>query len=459
MAGSDDWQKKYKGLAKELEQAEEYTSRLLEQFKMILVQLGLALKGQDATLDKVLQNLVRSVDSIEVRQLRAYAREIEDRVVSLEQSSNEMDVFFAQSDSPDLIEQNTDLADSRSFEVVAISSRLLEVLQLLRIPKEHNPRVHTLISKLESNLDLTDLPPILDELIKLMRLAGMNLGEDFEDYLLNLNKQLLYVQNFLTENQQEELKATQRHSDLDRAVRRDVSDINHAVKQSTDLAQLKQSVSLQLTSIIKSMDEHKKAEEMREQCLKQRYDELLGKVSQMEQEAEQVKHRIEEEQLKARTDPLTGLPNRYAYDRHILNELERWERYKVVFSLCVADLDFFKQVNDEYGHLAGDKVLRLMARILEKNLRKIDIVTRFGGEEFVIIMPSTDGASATQAVEKVRKVIEESPFNFQGKPVRITMSFGVTEVKTGDTPDEIFSRADRMLYHAKESGRNKALLG
>lgn len=459
MAGSDDWQKKYKVLTKELEQAEEYTSRLLEQFKIILMQLGLVLKGQDATLDKVLQNLVRSIDSIEVRQLRAYAREIEDRVVSLEQSPCEMNDFFVQADVPDLMGHHEDLAESCPFELAAISSRLLEVLQLLRVPKEHNPLVHKLIAKLELNFNFIDLPFVLEELVTLMRLSGLNLGEDFEDYLLNLNKQLLYVQNFLTENQQEELKATQRHSDLDLAVRRDVSDIDLTVKQSTDLAQLKQSVSLQLASIIKSMDEHKKAEEMREQSLKQRYEVLLGKVSQMEQEAEQVKHRIEEEQLKARTDPLTGLPNRYAYDRHILDELERWERYNELFSLCVADLDFFKQVNDEYGHLAGDKVLRLMARILEKNLRKVDIVTRFGGEEFVIIMPSTDGVSATQAVEKVRKVIEKSPFNFQGKPVRITMSFGVTEVKKGDTPDEIFSRADRMLYHAKESGRNKALLG
>lgn len=459
MAGSDDWQNKYKVLTKDLQQAEEYSSRLIEQFKVILTQLGLAIKGRDRDLDRVIQNLIDSIDSIEVRHLRAYARQIEDRVTSLDVSCAPEQNHAAKVDASIATALYADIADSRPYEVVAIASRLLEVLQLLRIPKEHNHLLHALISRLESVDTLEVLPDILDDLIKLMRLAGMNLGEDFEDYLLNLNQQLLYVQNYLTENQQEELKATRRQSALDRAVRKDVSEINHSVKQSTDLNELKKSVSLQLASIVKSMDEHKKTEEAREQCLKQRYDALLSKVAQMEQEAEQVKHRIEEEQLKARTDPLTGLPNRYAYDRHIINELERWDRYQVAFSLCVGDLDYFKQVNDEYGHLAGDKVLRLMARILQINLRKIDIVTRFGGEEFVIIMPSTDGASATRAVEKLRKVIEESPFNFQGKPVRITMSFGVTEVKPGDTPDDVFSRADRMLYHAKESGRNKVLLG
>ena len=459
MADSGDWQKKYKILSKELEQAEEYNSRLLEQLKSILEQLTLVLKGRDVELDAALQGLVSSMDSIEVRKLRTYAKDIETRVTALTLEPVIAAETLSHSIDASVTELSEDLSDSRDMEIVAITVRLLEVLQLLRIPNEHSHHLHSLIAELESNPSLSQLPTILDDLIKLMRLAGMNLGEDFEDYLLSLNQQLSYVQNFLTENQKEELRASQRNSELDKSVRQDVLKINHTVKQSTDIVELKQAVSRQLASIINSMDKHKKSEESREECLKQRYEELLGKVAQMEKEAEQVKHRIEEEQLKARTDPLTGLPNRYAYDRHIITELERWERYQVVFSLCVADLDFFKQVNDDYGHLAGDKVLRLMARILQQNLRKIDIVTRFGGEEFVVIMPSTDGTSASHAVEKVRKVIEESPFNFQGKPVRITMSFGVTEVRPGDTPDEIFSRADRMLYRAKETGRNKALLG
>lgn len=459
MAGSDDWQKKHKILSKELEQAEEYTSRLLEQLKIILTHLSSALKGQDKSLDVILSDLLVSIDSIEVRRLRGFAREIEKRISALEASAECSSEALSLDTVLPAEEESQDLADTREFELVAISTKLLEVLQLLRIPSEHAQSVHQLFAKLEAGPSAGELPDVLDDLIKLMRLAGMNLGEDFEDYLLSLNQQLTYVQRFLSENQQEELEASQRHCDLDKSVRKNVFEINQAVKQSNDIVQLKQSVSRQLASIIKSMDVHKKSEEQRETHLKQRYQELLSKVSEMEKEAEQVKHRIEEEQLKARTDPLTGLPNRYAYDRSILNEIERWERYQVVFSLCVADLDFFKQVNDDYGHLAGDKVLRLMARILQKHLRKIDIVARFGGEEFVIIMPSTDGPSATQAVEKVRKVIEESPFNFQGKPVRITMSFGVSEVQAGDTPEELFSRADRMLYHAKETGRNKALLG
>lgn len=515
MADSEDWRKKYKILAKELEQSEQYSQRLLEQLKNVLSQLSLGLQGQDSVLDQALRSLLANLDTIEVRALRNLTREIEKRIRLLDTSRansvrqlvdllqqwssliekqdvngefNQLLVEYndkleskaeLQYEIPGLLRKlldyqkhllltvdpqeraqlSNDLSDNRELIVTAISGRLLDLVQLLRVPCEFTARVHELIGQLEANPPSEKLPGILDNLVKLVRLSGMNMGEDFEDYLLSLNQQLAYVQTFLTESHDDEVKASKRHNLLDKTVRHDVQLINRTVKQSTDIHELKSVVSRQLISIVKAMDEHKKSEEVREARLTARYQDLLQKVSQMEKEADLVKHRIEEEQLKARTDPLTGLPNRYAYDRHILNELERWERYQTVFTLCVADLDLFKQVNDEYGHLAGDKVLRLMARILQQNLRNIDLVTRFGGEEFVIIMPSTDGASAVTAIEKVRKVIETSPFNFQSKPVRITMSFGVTEVQPGDTPESMFSRADKMLYLAKDTGRNKTLLG
>jgi diguanylate cyclase len=515
MAESEDWRKKYKILAKELEQTEEYSGRLLEQLKNVLSQLSLGLQGQDSELDESLRALLSKLDTIEVRTLRNLTREIEKRIRVLDATRSNsvrqlVDILRQWSgliekqdvngefnqllpeynhqlessaehlyEIPGLLrklleyqkhllltvtpeeraEISNDLADNREFIVTAISGRLLDLVQLLRVPCEHASKVHELIGQLEANPASEKLPDILDNLVKLIRLSGMNMGEDFEDYLLSLNQQLAYVQTFLNESHDDELQASKRHNLLDKTVRHDVHQINRTVKQSTDINELKSAVSRQLVSIVRAMDEHKKSEEAREAKLTARYQDLLQKVAQMEKEADLVKHRIEEEQLKARTDPLTGLPNRYAYDRHILNELERWERYQTVFTLCVADLDLFKQVNDEYGHLAGDKVLRLMARILQQNLRNIDLVTRFGGEEFVIIMPSTDGPSAITAIEKVRKVIEESPFNFQSKPVRITMSFGVTEVQPGDTPETMFSRADKMLYQAKDTGRNRTLLG
>nr|WP_232349172.1 GGDEF domain-containing protein [Neptunomonas qingdaonensis] len=168
---------------------------------------------------------------------------------------------------------------------------------------------------------------------------------------------------------------------------------------------------------------------------------------------------MEEERLKARTDALTGLPNRAAYDDHLEKEFERWARYQQGFSVAVGDLDFFKRINDTYGHLAGDKVLRLISRVLTKNLRGSDFVARFGGEEFVILMPSTQAEEGAKAIEKLRESISKSPFNFHGQPVTITMSFGVTETRESDTKDGLFARADAALYKAKQEGRNRVCIG
>ena len=179
------------------------------------------------------------------------------------------------------------------------------------------------------------------------------------------------------------------------------------------------------------MDSFKKKEEEREHRLQDRYEDLIGKVEEMEQETRKVKAHMEEERLRARTDPLTGLPNRAAYDEHIEQEYERWSRYRTAFAVVVADLDLFKKVNDSFGHLAGDKVLRLVAKVITKNIRVTDFVARYGGEEFVIILPSTGTAEAELAMDKLRQSLEKSPFNFHGKPVGITMSFGVTEIKRG----------------------------
>ena len=125
----------------------------------------------------------------------------------------------------------------------------------------------------------------------------------------------------------------------------------------------------------------------------------------------------------------------------------------------MGDLDHFKLVNDNYGHLAGDKVLTLVAKILGKGVRGADLVTRYGGEEFVMILPRTTAAQAGEVMDKIRRHICKIPFNYRGKPINISMSFGVSEAIAGDSIERLFSRADTALYKAKENGRNNVCIG
>ncbi len=361
-------------------------------------------------------------------------------------------------DSSDFSLDTTATADALGDEVRLLLKRiggeLLELISGLYVPKEENPNARELVKRIENGFELPHLPELVHQVVQLVIKSTSNTSEDFENYLIELSSRLTEVQTFVVDSRQEQQEIGQNQRDLDLQVRKDVKKLHQTVKSSNDLTDLKKAVSLQLSGLVRAMDSFKKKEEEREQRLQGRYEDLIGKVEEMEQETRKVKAHMEEERLRARTDPLTGLPNRAAYDEYIQQEYDRWSRYRTPFSVVVGDLDFFKKINDNYGHLAGDKVLRLVAKVITKNIRVTDFVGRFGGEEFVIILPSTSAEEATQAMDKLRSSLEGSPFNFHGKPVHITMSFGVTEVKEGDSIDELFSRADEALYQAKEDGRN-----
>lgn len=169
-------------------------------------------------------------------------------------------------------------------------------------------------------------------------------------------------------------------------------------------------------------------------------------------------HRQRELVYSARHDELTGLLNRHAFLDAAGRELSRVERTAGVFSLAIFDLDRFKRVNDEHGHPVGDEVLRAFARILEKNIRKHDIVGRYGGEEFALLMPDSDTEMALRVAERIRTDLASKEIEVGRVRVRITVSGGIaTFGADGRSWDEIVSAADQALYRAKEAGRDRVL--
>lgn len=360
---------------------------------------------------------------------------------------------------PTAIDEN-DLSDAdNELLLQQISAELLTLMSGLYIPKADHQDARKLIREIERGVELRTLPDIIQQLVKLIADVTSNSSADFENYLLNLTGQLAEVQTFLVESHQEEIAGGVEVSNLSRLIRHDVKEIHRAVNETMDLQELKKEVSTQLVSIVKSVDDYKRHEESREKALAERYEQMNSRLELMEKGTREVKVHMEEERLKALTDPLTSLPNRAGYDEQIAAEFARWKRYQHFFSVIVADLDLFKRINDSFGHLAGDKVLRLISGVLTRRCRTTDFVARYGGEEFVIIMPATAAAEAKQAVDNIRMAIENSPFNFHGKPVQVTMSFGVAEVREGETAEELFERADKALYKAKREGRNRVELG
>ncbi len=156
------------------------------------------------------------------------------------------------------------------------------------------------------------------------------------------------------------------------------------------------------------------------------------------------------------TDDLTGVANRRHLDERLQFELERMQRYGRGFSVIMADLDHFKQVNDTYGHIKGDEVIVTFADVLKSELRSADFVARFGGEEFIVILPETAETAAQLLADRVRASMQAK--KIKGFPHSVTASFGVTGVKKEDSLEGVVQRVDRALYQAKESGRNQVVV-
>lgn len=173
------------------------------------------------------------------------------------------------------------------------------------------------------------------------------------------------------------------------------------------------------------------------------------KLKEKNLEIKKMNKKLKELSIK---DGLTNIYNRRKLDEILEYEYKRTKRYSREFSIILLDLDLFKSVNDKYGHIVGDKVLIETAEILRKNIRNIDIVGRWGGEEFLVICPETEMHQALRVSNKLKNAIEKHEFSIVNKR---TCSFGVATYKCGDTIEELVIRADKGLYQAKEKGRNR----
>ena len=199
--------------------------------------------------------------------------------------------------------------------------------------------------------------------------------------------------------------------------------------------------------LVRPVDQHELAARLATQVRRKRYnDHLRASVAQT----------IE----MAVTDGLTGLHNRRYLDSHLATLFERARSRRRPLSLMITDIDRFKSINDTWGHDAGDDVLREFASRLRKNVRGIDLACRMGGEEFVVVMPDTDGDIAQKVAERIRAQIAGTPFPIgaEGEMVEVTVSVGVAAMGLGaDTVEAMLKRADKALYEAKNGGRNRVV--
>ena len=172
-----------------------------------------------------------------------------------------------------------------------------------------------------------------------------------------------------------------------------------------------------------------------------------------------MKYQYTEKEFMSVLDGLTGLYNRRQFEISLEQECNRTKRHPSDFSLAILDIDFFKKVNDTYGHQYGDYVLKTVADLMKQSFRKTDLLYRYGGEELVMIMPETNIEGATIPVQRIRRMVEEYDFDYNGVKAKVTVSIGLTmNYQNLNSSADILKSADEALYKAKEEGRNRVIL-
>lgn len=362
----------------------------------------------------------------------------------------EHDILYALPDSPE---------PSYSSVAKHIEDTLLGLLDDLTLPERHRPQAEAMRNRLQNGLNWYELLPILDDLATLM-LAITDSGQhEFEAYLQRLNERLESFQSNLQAASEGHADNRSAAREMDTQIREQVDGLQSSMHEAADLDDLKHMLENHLEGLLGTMDQHQKQRNEREQEVAARLQSLAERVAHMEQEALGYREHLEEQRQKALIDPLTGLPNRAAWSERLDHEISQWQQHGNTLLLAMLDLDHFKRINDNYGHLAGDKVLKIIASVLRKRLRGTDFIARFGGEEFVLLMPATAPMVGAKLLETLRASIEACPFHFKGERVTITISMGLTAFRSGEHSDLVLKRADQALYRAKNTGRNRIELG
>ncbi len=302
----------------------------------------------------------------------------------------------------------------------------------------------------EANHHLVNILTDLSQQIKKER-------EQLNQFITELGKNLIEIEKNITVSFDSAQKSRKLNTSFGLHLDTQIKDLNTLATSTVEtLEELRQVVLAKVSAIKKALEAKRKQEEVINRELDRRFRRLQRDLTHINQEIHKVQTRERLLEQQVLIDPLTGAFNRRAYEQRIQEEWQRFKRYGHVFSLIVLDLDHFKKINDRYGHSAGDLVLKEVVRRINKNLRESDLLFRYGGEEFVVILPGTELKGGMEVAVKIKNLIQGTKFVYKGEVLSVTLSGGVTQVFESDgDPLDVFDRADMALYQAKASGRNR----
>lgn len=343
-----------------------------------------------------------------------------------------------------------------------VNESLQQLLNHLSIPNDLDVKREHIKKNLDKKLTGEGLSDVIDELTELV-VDAFNVEQNrFKGFLQQLSNQLRDFEVYLKTTSDNQKQASKESRQLEHGIQDNLSQISDNINEMKNhfdnpntIEELTVKVKQGLGIIGDRLKEYRENEQKREIEHQKQLMVLQERLSESEQNAEEIKSILSFQKYRINHDSLTGLPNRDCYDEHIVDSMQSWKKNSNEFSMAIGDIDHFKRINDNFGHLAGDKVLKKVATILKSSIRSSDFIARIGGEEFVLIFEHTSSKAALTILEKLRKLIEDCQFFHKEVKVQVSISFGLTTIKSEDDIESFFTRADKALYKAKDDGRNR----
>lgn len=353
-----------------------------------------------------------------------------------------------------------DALDDNKYQAICrqISIELTNLLSELAFEGKYGQDIEKIRSTLLSNVSIEALLESCLRTIEIIIASVTDERQSAQHFLLKLNEALTGVQQAVVSSLNTSNTIKEKMLLLNLQIEQQITNLTADTKSATSLEQLKSLVSTKLGAITCSLNEKEQLEKDERELMLTTLRHMETRLSELEQEATQFKKRLAEQKFRSLQDALTELPNRAAFDERFELEIRRAQRYGKPLAIALADVDHFKQINDNYGHSAGDKTLKVIAQALKQSLRETDFIARYGGEEFIILFPETHLAELKQPLNNLRERIKKIPFKFKDQNVPISISFGATELKSSDSNRAAFDRADEALYEAKRAGRDLVVL-
>lgn len=493
-AHRDDWKSKYRELLSEYEHKEGVWQEADGVLRGTATRLAIAAMGRDAMMDK---HLAVIVDVIKGRQpeslLELELDGLSNAVLDHEQAlgaSLDLSEFVASLDI-DAADQKrvidaleADGGNNRTHALIELASDLNSLLAVRsdaeQADEPHKTIQHVLATlvrhmhtvpglgaavdelkgRLAGDLSSKTLDTLLQNLASAVTSVIRSIDEDkqqLEAFLEQVTQQLAQFELWAQGSENEAIARRQEADQLERGVEEEVGSLKGDLESSSEMSDLKLRVQQRLDAIAQQFKAFRQSEDQRTTEASKRHLVLLEEINQLRVRTHELAERCKSQEEQLMHDTLTGVYTRYAYEKRLQEEYQRWQRHGQSLCYSIWDIDHFKHVNDNFGHQTGDKLLSIVATMLSTSTRAEDFVARIGGEEFVVLFPATNLEMASELTDRLRKKIAGVKFHFKGAPILVTISCGITDFRQGDTPQSVYERADKALYSAKTGGRNRVV--